>query len=210
MSTKASIKYRDDNQGISLTSYIRIKKDSLIWLNVKKFGIEAARVQITPDSIYIMDRINKQLITKPFDFVHRQFNMPSVVAKALDFKALQNLFLGNPVFIPVEKTTATIDEKGYRIDGTYEDIESHTYLNGIDYELTKTEFIDNYDGKEVRFGFDKYQNANNGENFSYFRTINLTTTETGTLAMTIDLSKLELDIPTSFNFNVPTKYTRIY
>lgn len=209
LSAKAAIAYRDDNQRIKITSYVRMRKDSLIWMNVKKLGVEAARVQITPDSIYVLDRLNKEYLVKPFDFVSEQFQMPQAVRENMNFQALQNLFLGNPVFIPVETFESSIELDHYQLDGTYDNIECNYQLRGEDYELKALQFVDNRDKKEVEFSFDDYQTLDNGQKYSYFRNIKLMSEQTGNVDMSIQLSKLELDVPKTIRFEVPSRYTRI-
>ena len=209
LSAKAAIKYKDDHQRMSLTSHIRVRKDSVIWLNVKKLGIEAARVQITPDSIIVLDRINKQYIAKDFSYVSRQFSFPTAVAQSLDFQALQAIFLGNPVFIPVQQFDASIDAQRYLLSGQYEDIDAQYWLQGSDYELSEMTFQDHSDGKNIGFQFGAYQTMENGQNFSYFRAINLKSTQTGNVDMTLQLSKVEIDVPTTIRFEIPSRYTKM-
>ena len=60
MYAKAKLRYDDKYQGFGASATIQMRKDSLLWMNIKKFGLEVARVQITPDSIYILDRINNE------------------------------------------------------------------------------------------------------------------------------------------------------
>ena len=54
-SCRAKISYESAYEKIQFTSYIRIKKDSVIWFNVKKWGIEIARGLILPDSVCLLD-----------------------------------------------------------------------------------------------------------------------------------------------------------
>ena len=39
---------------------VRIKKDSLIWIAISAKGIAGLRILLKPDSIHIMDKINKR------------------------------------------------------------------------------------------------------------------------------------------------------
>ena len=67
LTAKAKINYKDDNEKIKFTSYIRMRKDSVIWFVIKKAGVEAIRTQITTDSVYIINRQAKGTIFIVFD-----------------------------------------------------------------------------------------------------------------------------------------------
>ena len=79
----------------NITAYIRILKDSLIWISgyATVFNIEAFRVLITKDSVYVLDKINKEAKLRSMDYLQEVTEIP------FDLKTLQNLFVGNPVFM---------------------------------------------------------------------------------------------------------------
>ena len=73
-----------------VTANIRMEKSKKIWVSITAmFGIEAARVLITPDSVQIMNKLQRQYISKPFSYLY-QF-----ASKELTFDQVQDLFLGN-------------------------------------------------------------------------------------------------------------------
>jgi hypothetical protein len=55
--SKISIKTAKIDQNIPAT--IHVKKDSVIWISIA-IGLEAARVSINPDSIFLLDRLNRK------------------------------------------------------------------------------------------------------------------------------------------------------
>ena len=68
---------------------IRMQKDKVIWFTVSKVGIEAARVLVRPDSIFIMDKIHSEYYTYDFATLSSQFNFN------LSFGLLQSILIGN-------------------------------------------------------------------------------------------------------------------
>jgi len=90
LSAKANINFKDEQQRIKFNANIRMRKDSIIWMNIKKLSVEAFRVLITQDSIFIIDRLEKKYYTHGLDFVEEKFNFPG------QFQALQTAILGNP------------------------------------------------------------------------------------------------------------------
>jgi hypothetical protein len=100
--SKARINFQQGNESESGLVQIRMRKDSLIWFNVTKVGIEGLRGLITRDSLFIWDRINSSYSKLSFDSLSRQLHIP------LHFGFLQAILLGN---IPFEKTEG---EKTFR------------------------------------------------------------------------------------------------
>ncbi len=87
---KIDIQKLDDNT--NFTAAVRMQKDSLIWASISPaLGIEAARVLVRPDSIFILDRINKKGIAKPFSYLLEK-GIP------FDFVSLQEAIVGGPIY----------------------------------------------------------------------------------------------------------------
>ena len=77
------------------TAFVRMKKDSLIWVSVTgALGIEGYRVLVKPDTVMIMDKLEKTISYKSVSYLQELIKLP------IDFFNLQDLLLGNPVFFP--------------------------------------------------------------------------------------------------------------
>jgi hypothetical protein len=76
LSGKAQISIEAENtQQVSID--ITMQTDSFIGLSFRVLGIEGARVLITPDSVRIIDRINKQYLPRDIQFFSQQFGIPA-------------------------------------------------------------------------------------------------------------------------------------
>lgn len=86
---KAKVEFADEKQDVTL--HVRILRDKAIWISVTAtmFNYEAARVKITPDSVYILNKMQSSYISKPFQYVHK-YTGPSV-----SFSTLQDLLMAN-------------------------------------------------------------------------------------------------------------------
>ena len=83
----------DEKVGSAVT--IRIKKDNVIWISVvPALGIEAARVRITPDTIQILNRLQREYYAGNFSMLQKRYNI------AASFDMLQAMLLGN--YLPGE------------------------------------------------------------------------------------------------------------
>ena len=109
---KFSIEYGP--QQVSLTGNLRMKRDDVIQLQLMAFGfVEAGRIEFTKDYVLIIDRINKQFLKAPYNYVDFLRN------SGINFYTLQALFW-NELFMPgrqkvdktaLEKFTANMDSE---------------------------------------------------------------------------------------------------
>lgn len=86
-----------DGQDNEVNAVVRIKKDSIIWIEVyAKVGpltIKAFQMLITPDSAKILDRLKKVVRLRSASYLQEQVHLP------VDFRTIQDLLIGNPIFL---------------------------------------------------------------------------------------------------------------
>ncbi|MEM9821084.1 MAG: DUF4292 domain-containing protein [Bacteroidota bacterium] len=204
LSAKAKISFKDNSQSRKATANIRLRKDSVLWMNVKKLGIEAARILITPDSIYIVDRIHKEYAIGDFSLVQQQYHLPA------NFDLLQNMILGNPLLLSGVKLQTAIVEDQYHLASSNDENPTRDYwLSGLNHVLEKMIFLDFRNNRKVQVELSDYKALDEYEYFSYFRRLNLSSPETGDLRIDIDFSKIELNKAKTIRFEIPKHYTRI-
>ncbi len=81
-------------QKLTLTGNLKMKRDECIRLQLMAFGfVEAGRIELTPDYVLIMDRINKQYMKATYGSVDFLRN------SGLNFYTMQALFW-NELFVP--------------------------------------------------------------------------------------------------------------
>lgn len=81
-------------QKLTLTGNLKMKRDECIRLQLMAFGfVEAGRIELTPDYVLIMDRINKQYMKASYGSVDFLRN------SGLNFYTMQALFW-NELFVP--------------------------------------------------------------------------------------------------------------
>jgi len=78
-----------NGQSYPLTAQLRIKTDSVIWISLSALmGIEAARIQLSPDSLKILNRLNNTYYKGPIQGLAQRYDLP------LSFYQLQEALLG--------------------------------------------------------------------------------------------------------------------
>ena len=87
-----------------LSGQLRMRKDSLIWLNVTAtIGMEVLRAKVSNDSIWILNRLEKTYLAEPLDTVSAQLGIP------LSLPLVQTLLLdNNQGYAPVENQTVQL------------------------------------------------------------------------------------------------------
>lgn len=141
-----------DLEGMSVKYRMAIIKDSVILIRLNKI-IEIARVKITPDSIYVLDKINKVLITCDFSLAEEYTGLKA------DFGMIQDLFLGNYHQIP-EKVMYDRTSSNPRVfRGTFNGTEFTYFINKDNFKVVKIETKNALKSQKsaiIYSGFDEY------------------------------------------------------
>lgn len=96
--------FSDSGKTTSFNGTIRIKKDSIIWVSLSVvLGIELARIQITKDSVYFMNKIKDEYFIREIDYISNAFQVD------VNFEILQSI-ITNQIFLYAEEDE-TINER---------------------------------------------------------------------------------------------------
>ncbi len=201
LSGRARIDFQGQGGHERINAVIRLQRDSALMLAFRKYNVEAARVLVRPDSIFVLDRINKQYLADDIGFIRRQFGVP------FGFRELQMLVLGNPVLLGtqyearIDSLWYVLESDGRRYDGTW--------WFGADWRLRKMRLYDPLRDEELIYRLDAWQPDEGGTLFSYLRTLEVFTPATGAWQVEVSFSKVTLDEPKPLKFEIPAHYTKV-
>ncbi|MCP4520505.1 MAG: DUF4292 domain-containing protein [Cytophagales bacterium] len=106
--TKAKIKYKDSEQSLpSVTTTIRMRKDSIIWMSAKAMGFEVGRIRMMQDSVYLLNKWQKEYYVKDYQSLSKMMNFP------VDFQLIQATLLGNQAFTEIGAQKLKKEENHY-------------------------------------------------------------------------------------------------
>ena len=85
-SAKVDVDYRGgDDKHYDVNANLRMHKDSLIWISVNAvFGIEAMRLLINKDSVFLLDKLNKTYLTRSIDYLQEVSGLPLTLSSLQD------------------------------------------------------------------------------------------------------------------------------
>lgn len=203
-SAKIKAEYEDvKGKQPNITAYVRMFKDSLIWISgyATVFNIEAFRVLINKDSVYVMDKINKEVQMRSIDYLQEVTQIP------FDFTTLQNLLIGNPIFFSDSVVSYKETESKILLAtiGTY--FKHLITLNKADHTMlhSKLDDVDIARNRTADITYGEFEN-NEGVNFSTYREI--TVSEKNKLDIQLKFKQYEFNKELQISFVIPKNYKR--
>ena len=196
---KAKVKISDAHTSEKGTLYIRSKKDSVIWFAVKKLSVEGGRAQLSQDSLFAINRLEKSYISMPFDSIQKQYGlMPSL-------SIIQNLVAG---ILPPIDTTLYLNEKNdsqyYKVrtmsEGLLVDLSVDQNLG----KLSEVKYQDKYNSTFTCI-LDDYRIINDSVALPYYRKYSWTKNEEN-LSIEMKFSNLAINEPKQIKFSIPNHY----
>ena len=200
-SSKVKVEYRDDkNRSLDFNAFLRMKKDSAIWVSIiAALNIEAYRVIITPDSITIMDKINRTIQHKPLSYLQ------SITQVPFDYSTLEDLIIGNPVYL--DRTVVAYADQGEKISLSTIGSSFKHYLtvgkNDLHLLFSKLDDVDQTRSRTANLSYTAYLLTGNWM-FASNRSISLS--EKNKLDIMLDFKQVDFDKPLAFPFSVPKNY----
>lgn len=203
LNAQAKIFVEGNGQSIAANANIIWIKDSVMWLNIKKFGIEIARVLITPDSVVTLNRLDKTCTLKSLASLQRQYNLPA------GFSLLQQTLLASAWFSDGMNLESDLADGQHRLRGNDGQLGADYRLQGGSFLLSKESFVQQKDSRVVSLGFENYKKVPEAQWFPYLRNIDAFSPESGTMHLEIEFSDVEINVPKNFRFEIPTHYERV-
>lgn len=186
-----------------LTATLRMIKDSAIWLSLTGsfLGVEVYRVHITPDSVILMNKLDKEVQYRSLDYLQDVTQIP------FDFKTIQDMFIGNPVFFnPANVIFRKRDELvlASSIGDQFKNL--LTLAAGSNFIVhSKLDDVDVYRNRTASVSYDDYEDIE-GKSFSTRRQI--TISEKNKLDIRLNFKQVEFNKELSVGFVVPKNYKK--
>lgn len=189
LSIKGKVNIKKENQNLNFNIQIKNKRDSLIFASLKApFGIEVARVQITKDSVYFINRINKTY------FIKESLKINELIKSDLSFFDLQDII------------TASIKSvKKYKIEK--DENRNQVFSDNVIYEINNKDRVKKtklfYTNSTVDISFDNYEDLD-----ELPRKIEMKIKSDDFFEVVITFLNITLNKQESILFEIPASYER--
>jgi Domain of unknown function (DUF4292) len=208
LTSKSKISFKSKDQNIDNASVnIRIRKDSIIWINVSQYAIEGVRAIIRTDSLFVLDKIHREYYAYDFASLSKQFNFN------LSFGLIQSMLVGN-MPIPKKPGQRFHKEKDYFMLKQEEGkVLVENYIGEENKRLKKLLVVEQPTKNSLTLDYDDFTSLNSYL-FPYSSLIRLDyqsqqDQQFYQTVFSIKHQKIELpDKPLTFPFVIPASYTR--
>jgi hypothetical protein len=201
MTARADLSASGDGGQINASANIIWLKDSVVWVNVKKFGLEAARALITPDSVFVLNRLEKTCSISDLKSLQDKYSLPG------DFALIQGFITGSPWFFRDIALQSDIQDSLHHLYGQNALYSAAYFIEEGSYSLRRSHFAQLQGAREVLFGFDGFKDMPETAQFPLLRTLLATSPETGKIAVEITLKEVAFNTAPKYKFEIPGHYT---
>lgn len=197
---KADLQVKTEDFNMGGNADIRIRKDSVIFMSLRKFGLELARVKVTPDSIFALNRLQAQYLALPIDSLQALYEVP------FDFSELQEVLVGNHYTTGMKAMSSHSSQQGQWLKSVGEHLEVDYFLNGNNRVKEAAYFDREGHSIEVQFENEKtFDSLLIPSERAYF----YPSGENAEYTLKLTLNKVEIDKAKKIKFEIPSAYTRI-
>jgi hypothetical protein len=202
-SAKVGIDYQgSDGKKYDVNAVIRMYKDSAIWISANAIlGIEAMRVLITRDSVKLLDKFNKNYTARSVDY------LKEVTALPLDLKTVQDLIIGNAVFLDSNVISYSRGNGVVSLLSLGQWFKNLVTLSESDMTILHSK-LDDADVTRNRTADLTYADYENKKGFPFSTKRRITIAEKKKLDIKLDFKQYDFNEEVSFPFNVPKNYER--
>lgn len=199
---RANAKYEDEKQSQSINAEIRIKKDEIIWINIKFLGFPVAKALITPMQVSYYEKINNTYFEGDFTL------LSNWLGTDLDFSKVQNVFLGRAIDdLTKGKWAAEINDKLFKLSKpSGESISKDFYFEAANYLLKKETITQSSQNRALEIQYPSHQFI---EKMFLPNKINITAAQKNNVSIAIDYKSTLFNQDLSYSFEIPSNYKAI-
>ncbi len=219
--SKSLVQFESDKVNQTFRTNIFLDIDNNIRISIlAPLGIEVARISLEPDSVFIIDRMNRQVVYTDYDEARRKFGIE------VDFSSMQNILL-NRTFSLFESQDINlhdyhlgIENQQYKLSSVKEKsrpffskknepILHKMWIQPRRFSLNRTSFTES--AKNLRLDINYEDFAEEARGF-YFPKKVIFSGNKGLqqISLVIKHNSLDINSEKSISFHIPDKYDKIY
>jgi len=189
-----------DGKKNDFNAFIRLRKDSILWVSINALlGIEAFRVLITPDSVKVLNKLDKVVQLRSVSYLKEITKIP------FTFQELQDLMLGNPIYFDNNIVSYKIENNAISVLHMGQIFKHLLTLNpdNMYVQHSKLDDVDPIRARTADISYGDYE-MRDEKPFSTFRKI--TVAEKSKLDIEMKFKQFDFNVPLNFPFGIPKNY----
>ncbi|WP_299670516.1 DUF4292 domain-containing protein [uncultured Polaribacter sp.] len=200
---KLKANFNDGKIKQSISVYLKIIKDEVIWLKGTKF-ISVFKAKITPTSVQFYSPLEKKYFEGDFAMLEK------LLGTEINFQQLQNLFLGQAILdLKLKKQKVAIENNSYVLSPQLQAnlFDAFFAVNPSHFKLDQQSIVNSLKGQRLDIKYPLYKLV---EDEVFPQEINIKAKK-GTKLTTIDFELKSVEFNTEINtsFTIPKGYKRI-
>jgi hypothetical protein len=210
-SARLKLEFKSPEKEMSSRAQLKMIRDDRIQLSLQPLlGIEMFRIELTTDSVKILDRMNKRFMTESYDNIE----LKSTVG--FNFNNLQALFANN-LFMPGESDLSAGQFRRFRMAKEMHSVSLrvkdktgmlYTFTAGEDEKLQSTSIHDKSEKHALRWDYSDFRAIDN-QQFPFRMEAELISGDKKQGIVTLTFSPPEIDSPLNTDFNIPAGYKQV-
>jgi hypothetical protein len=202
LNIKANAKYEDPSQSHSLNADIRIKKNEIIWINIKILGFPIAKALITPAKVSYYEKINNTYFEGDFSM------LSNWLGTDLDFQKVQNLLLGKSIDdLSKGNWISGINDKLFKLSQVQTtDISKEFYFEAANFLLKKETITQASQNRALEIQYPSYKEV---ERIFLPNEINIKATQKDKILIAIEYKNTTFNENLNYSYAIPSDYKAI-
>lgn len=202
LNIRTSAKFKDSKNSYSFSADIRIKKNEIIWINVKLLGFPVAKALITPDKVSYYEKMGGTYFTGDFSL------LSNWLGTDLDFNKIQNLLIGCAIDdLSASKYLSKITNDMYQLT---EKEQANTtkafYFEAANFLLKKETILQIKEGRSLEIDYPSHEKKNN---IFLPNEINIKAQQEDTIFINLEYKNILFDEELSYPFSIPNDYEEV-
>ena len=193
-----------DNKGRNpeLSAVVKIVNDSAIWISLSAtiLNVEVYRLLVTKDSVILMDKRNKEVLCRSKEYLQEVTQIP------LDYASLQNLIVGNPIFL-TDSVCSYRQTESQILIMTVGDFFKNLLTLSKENTLLHCK-LDDVNMSRNRTADITYSDYENISNIPFSTNREIVVSEKNKIEVKLNYKQCEFNKPLTITFNIPKNYKK--
>ena len=198
---KGKVKYNDGETRLSFNANVRIRRDSIIWINASFLGFEVARIVIRPDSVFAVNRYEKTYLVESYEHFDSLYQVPAT------FSQLQDIILGNNLINTKKAIDLEFETPNYFLTQKEDVYHISQVVDGSFFSPVEVKVEDIRSGYEIYSRLSDQKAIDKSRFFSYFRSYIIKKDNIQTASIQINYSDIDTKTIKKLPFSIPSSYS---